>query len=98
MIAKDQNRFGAWVRRNDGQPAWYTRLGQNFVVKVEPASVGFRADLCLVGTLGSIRIGFYSSEDAALDQAVHDARAMLRGASEAATSTDGLVPLPAGAW
>lgn len=84
-----------WKRQTEGQPAWLTHLGPNFLVMVQPAAVGFRADLLFARSHGGIRVGFYPDEDAALAQAVDDARAILRAAAEAPASDDGLVTLPA---
>ncbi len=85
-----------WKRQTEGQPSWLTHLGPHFLVKIEPSSVGFRADLVFTLSFGSLRVGFYTTEDDALARAPDDAKALLRAASEADPSADGLVTLPAG--
>ena len=84
-----------WKRQREGLPVWLTRLGSRFIVTVEPAAVGFRADLHFAGTgATSIRIDYYTTESNAPALSVGAARAILRDAANSDTSTDGLVTLP----
>lgn len=67
------------LQRGNGD-TWYARLGP-FVVRVEPASVGYRADLgAWTGEGTIVKVGVYATLADADERAVTDAMAIMRAA------------------